>query len=546
MRGTESRRYKVYLSPAGKVCRSKLDAWRHYDTAGSGPLGQPVVENMVPPPDQLSPTKFRIPYTVTWELRALVRSLGLLVEDLPRGVVDCVQASRSDEVADTLRVLAADRVSTFGRERISSSGPPVPALPLPPQAIVDATAREIKLLRAELPLGCEKRMLGKQDWSLNQLPPYLRARVLNGKFVNAAGRAGAHCARDRRALARYKKFARACNISPPFPVGGATLLLFAQAAAQDSTGKKGGLTVAHSLKTAFASLKNHWGLEVELDAPVLFNNIKAYQGFSDTATSPSPWAYSRWCFLAVHAPSQTARVACQMAVLACNLTLRSIHFVGASVLVSSTAERVRVNLANDKDGSTDVWAGCDAVGSDGPLLWWPAFMAEAVARGYLIPEFSASGEVSLASVTVSASPVTSAGMVIAVKLAFLLVGVSLEEQLNLYFTGHSFRHFLPCIAELLMWPAPLRDELGRWSTGAANQRKAKCGRRYTFEANRALQIFLRRYVLEAVVFIISIPTEIPDSPLPAFDVLAATDEVRKCPHFGHGAIVRVPGFGLVS
>jgi hypothetical protein len=52
--------------------------------------------------------------------------------------------------------------------------------------------------------------------------------------------------------------------------------------------------------------------------------------------------------------------------------------------------------------------------------------------------------------------------------------------------------------------------------------------------------------LEAVVFIISIPTEVPDSPLPAFDVLAATDEVRKCPHFGHGAIVRIPGFGLVS
>ena len=55
-------------------------------------------------------------------------------------------------------------------------------------------------------------------------------------------------------------------------------------------------------------------------------------------------------------------------------------------------------------------------------------------------------------------------MVILTKIAFLSVDVSLPDQLAFHLNGHSFCHFVPCIAELLAWLASVRDELG-WSLG---------------------------------------------------------------------------------
>ena len=539
----KARSYKVYYSAKGQSFPSKLAAWRDYDTSGSVILTPPVVETSAPVPP--SPT-FKIPRVVSPELASLVLALGMSLSDLPSDVVDCVQATRSAGVSTPLKALAADRITLFGRERLSSSGPPLPALPVDSSLITSSAEKEISLLRAELPQGCEARMLGSSGWSHNQLPPSLRAKALDLKFNSMAGRAGANCARNRRALIRYKNFCLKEHVSPHFPVGGSTLLLFVDAAAASSKGSKGGRTVAYSLKTAFVSLKEHNGLEVELDAPVLFNNIKPYKGDSETATSPSPWALSRWCFLAVHAPSPVARLACAVAAIACLLSLRAVHFVGATALTSSDASRIRVNLAKDKDGSDNVWAGCDAEGPDGPLEFWPTFLADALERGYLVPNVTSSKEVTLESSSISSSPVTSAGMVVISKLAFLLLGVSLVDQKAFHLTGHSFRHFFPCIGELFMWLASLRDELGRWATGAANRKRHLCGPRYTVKANQALQIFLRRRALEAVRLILSLPDVQPESAVPDFDSLAACEQIRASRLFGPGAFTWVPEFGAVS
>ena len=154
-----------------------------------------------------------------------------------------------------------------------------------------------------------------------------------------------------------------------------------------------------------------------------------------------------------------------------------------------------------------------------------------------------SGEVSLSSAVVLDRAVTSGGMANIAKLSFLLVDVSLADQKAFHFTGHSWRHFLPCIAELLCWAPPVRDELGRWATGAANAKRCKCGPRYTIKANRALQIYLRALAVRACSFLVSLSGDIPDSPQPAFEALAELEELRSSEYFGHSAVGYVPGFG---
>lgn len=51
---------------------------------------------------------------------------------------------------------------------------------------------------------------------------------------------------------------------------------------------------------------------------------------------------------------------------------------------------------------------------------------------------------------------------------------------------------------MLAWLASIRNELGRWSTGAANAKRALCGPRYTVKANQALQIFICRVAVQRV------------------------------------------------
>mmetsp|Transcript_48906 Transcript_48906/g.97571 ORF Transcript_48906/g.97571 Transcript_48906/m.97571 type:complete len:478 (-) Transcript_48906:49-1482(-) len=476
----------------------------------------------------------------------LAASVGITADELPYAVLDCIQASRSALVPRVLRAMATEHVLLFGRERITSAGLPLPThAPVTSVSSSAIVAKEIQLLRQELPLGCERRMFGS-DHGYKQLPPNLRSGVLMRKFVSIAGRNAANCARDRRALVRYKNYCDKVSMNSYFPVGGPAFVLFVDDAFKSSKGKKGGRTVAHSLKVAFIHLHHHCGLEVEFDAPIMFNTVKPYRGDADTATSPSLWAVQKWELLAYHAPSPVVRLACQVALIASLLSLRAIHLVGSSALPSSTDAMLIINLLSDKDGSANIWAGCDAIGVSGPLAWWPSFLSAARLAGYLVPNVHSSAEVTMSASSILSQGVTSEGMVILTKIAFLCLDVSLEDQVAFHVTGHSFRHFLPCIAEMLAWIASIRDELGRWSTGAANAKRTKCGPRYTVQANQVLQIFIRRVAVQACAFLLRLSDEGAGSAVPCFDYLASCDEVRASSFFGPKAIEYVPGFGRPS
>ena len=139
-------------------------------------------------------------------------------------------------------------------------------------------------------------------------------------------------------------------------------------------------------------------------------------------------------------------------------------------------------------------------------------------------------------------------MVSLFSLAFLVAGASAKLQKSLRLTGHSPRHLLPSFAEVLMWHALLRDELGRWATGAANAKKVKCGPRYTVEANRSLQVFLRRSLRGLMSEVLSLVSddEGQEGVVPDFHAVSSLSLVTSSPLFGPQGPGYIPGFGRVG
>ena len=432
----------------------------------------------------------------------------------------------------------------FGCEKNTSAPPkaPVPQPVSETASISPALQREIEAIRKILPQECERRMLGNSDHSFYQATPAMRWQALSRKYESSGGPDGRGWARDRRALCRWFKFCESHSITS-YPIGSPAFLSFLMEAKRSSKGSKGGSTVEHNLKMAFVHMKTHLALDVELDAPCLFNVIQPYKGDSDAATSPSLWALAEWERLSVEAPFPSSRTVARIAVLACWLTLRASHFIGATVLDSSSDFDIRLNLARDKDGSTNIWAGCDASGILGQFSWWPELRDEAISRGFLVPDLLLNSDTDPdpALCQFSESRADSKSMVRIFNLAFSLLGVPTSEQKAIRFTGHSPRHLLPSIAELLAWLDKFRDEVGRWATGAANAKRTKCGPRYTTDANRALQVHLRRRLRTACLILFPfVARDGPEAMVPCFEAISSLDAVLKSDLYGPTGVGYVP------
>ena len=537
VRHAPARSYNVCVSPTGVVCKSIAAAWRFVERLPGLPDALPCV------PDVCGHEPVSV--VLSAPLASVLCALSMSVFDLPPGINSCVAAAASSLCDVSVRELARAYVVASGSDTLPAST----NFDVPSSSSADhvdgrdeaQTLVECAALRRVLPSGCEVRMSGSQH-SFAQATPAMRWRVLRRKFLAAAGRRGANCARDRRALMRYLTFCSHQGVVHPFPVGAVVFADFIDHCFSASRGKKGGATVMLSLKAAFVHMSEHFGLLTEFDAPVLFNTVKPYKGDSDTATSPSLWCLHEWERLAVDASDPALRLVFQVAVLATWLSLRAVHFVGATVLPASTASSVQLNLARDKDGSTNVWAGCDASGIRGGFSWWVALAAAAMGRGYLVPSLVVSNQEDPLSgdVALGDSPIDSRGLVLLYRVAFAYVGVSPSMQAECHFSGHSPRHFAPCVAEALMWIDKFRDELGRWATGAANVKRTKCGPRYTVAANRGMQIALRRYIREACLFLCARSEMGPESLLPDFTVLATHPEIVSCPHYGSAGVGVLP------
>jgi hypothetical protein len=472
----------------------------------------------------------------------------LCVGDLPPCVYTVSQVATCSDCPDILRSAARAHAQVFASGRASAPRREAIMSPKLADAEHSRACAEIEKLRALLPDGCERRMLGNEH-AFYQATPCMRRAALMDKFVEASGPSGKTAARDRRFIVRWLAFCSSHGICKPWPVGSVAFKAFVAHASSSSKGAKGGASVAHSLKLAAVHARDHFCLPVDLDAAILFNSIKPKQGDADSATAPSLACLAAWERLASDGASAAVRHACQVACLACWLSLRSVHCVRLSVLDSSNEDDIRLNISRDKDNSRNVWVGCEAAGLLGPFSWWPALMRESRSRGFLA---CACRFDSPCADTLSAglleSAATSRSMECLFALAFAAAGVPKSSQNALRFTGHSPRHLLPCVAEVMMWHALLRDELGRWATGAANAKKVKCGPRYTVAANQALQVFLRRSLRQVMVAVFPMLSvaEWPEAAVPDFHAMSSLPEVMASPMFGPHGPGYIPGFGRVS
>ena len=543
VRRARARSYSVCVSQMGVVYPSCAAAWRAH-------LATPT-----PPPTSLTHSHAPLPTSpepnpplpnVSEAMAIALESCSLSASALPPGVTSCFQAAFSSACCPLLRNHCLGYVDLFGPDLPLLMPTPRPRSPPPPPiphqpgvcALSLIRDRATTKLRACLPAGCEQRMLGSAA-AYAQAPVHMREAALAEKFAAAAGPQGAAADRDRRDIARYLAFCTLSGVSAPWPVYSVVFLCFVRAASKKSTGSRGGATVEYSIKTSFTHLRDNFGLPVDFDAPLMLNTIKPYSGDARAATSPTQLMVDEWERLALEAAHPIQRAACQVAVLCTYLTLRASHLVGATVLDSATDTDVRLNLPNDKDGSKNVWAGCGAIGQRGPFKFWPQLMRDARARGYL---FCGADFGSVIYGKLKNAQATRANFVSYFVLAFTLVGVSPERQKSDHFTGHSPRHYLPCFAELLLWVQKFIDEVGRWATGAANERahKSKCGPRYAVEANRVIQLHLRRRLV--VVLSALRPSMVMGEAglTPCFASLSECDALLNHIYFGPQGVGYIP------
>jgi len=544
VRTAKARNYKVFVSPTGTVFPSARKAWAFYSLPLAGPAAPPVTA-----PELSAPVALHVPDVGPSEsVLDLVAACGLSLSAIPVGIYTLSQVASSAACPALLRRAARATICDSPAVSRCSCRRTVVASPRIGARDSAASVGEVERLRAILPDGCERRMLGS-DHAYEQATPQMRRFALQAKFTEASGPGGRTAARDRRFISRWLTFCRGHGIRTPWPIASVAFKCFITEATAASTGNKGGASVAHSLKLAAVHARDHFCLPVELDAAVLFNAVKPYKGDSDSATSPSLTCLALWEKLARAHSSPAVQHACQVATLACWLSLRAVHCTRLSVLDSSNDDDVRLNISKDKDGSSNVWVGCDARGLLGVFDWWPCLMARARVRGFLACSVSFDAkDLTLSSASLADSVATSPSMEKLFALAFAAAGVSRPQQLALRFSGHSPRHLLPCVAEVFMWHALLRDELGRWATGAANTKKSKCGPRYTVQANRSLQVFLRRS-LRLLMVLVHPLLEAPDgheSAVPDFHAMSDLQAVRSSPMFGPHGPGFIPGFGRVS
>ena len=539
-----SRTYNVYVAPDGVVYRSASSAWSALPCAPCAPPSTLVCMGPPPvPPHDSRPA-------ISPALQCILEAFSIDARTLPPGVSTCIQAAFHPECPPYLAAIAQADVALQGPEHLAPQAP-VPSLELPPPAETPSgtddpsvKGKEIAMLRALLPPGCERRMVEApgDDWSYDQASAEMRETAVVRKFESAAGPSGKAAARDRRYLSRYVSYCKEVGVSSPFPVGSIVFLNFAKHAAASSTGKRGGATVEYSIKVSFLHMKHNFGLDLRFESPLLFNTIKPYKGDSDSATSPSLFVLSLWERGASEAPTAVGRLACAVATLACHLTLRASHFVGTVVHSSASAVDVRLTLGSDKDGSSKIWAGCAAAGMNGPFLWWPSFLASARERGFLVPGIVLATGDSPAEhdCGIKGSAATSTDLTNIFHLAFSMAGINIPTQKLHHFTGHSPRHLYPCIGELLAWLQKFVDELGRWATGAANAKKSNCGQRYSVAANQALQLHLRSRICEVLVALRDEMAVGDEGLLPSFAALSVSETLRSHLYFGPQGVGYVP------
>ena len=206
----------MVAAPGGRVFPSAAAAWR---ALGASSQTSAAAVGSCPSEPAAAP----VPRSDA--LLSLLASLSLSPDAIPPHVRTLVRAATCAECPHAVRVAAGFMISSNAVSADPVAHVRAAVVSSPTGSDEVACAREISALRSVLPSECEMRMLGSRE-AFEQATRAIRESVLASKFAAAAGRRGANCARDRRAVSRYLSFCRKAGVRQPWPVYSPTFLAF--------------------------------------------------------------------------------------------------------------------------------------------------------------------------------------------------------------------------------------------------------------------------------------------------------------------------------
>ena len=176
---------------------------------------------------------------------------------------------------------------------------------------------------------------------------------------------------------------------------------------------------------------------------------------------------------------------------------------------------------------------CDAIGIPGPFSWWPELRDIALARGQCTGSWFSDlvhliQRLALSSVRIFHF---SGGLEVhGLDIQSCLLPARSDHCRAEIHSVHWRLSQTPSTihAELLALSDKFPDGVCRWATGAAHAKRTKCGPRYTTDANRALQVLLRRCLRMACLLLFAfLARDGPEAMVPCFAVISSINAVLK-------------------
>jgi hypothetical protein len=496
MRQYPSGARKVYVNSSGKVAQSIPQTYKFEDPIPSSPDKGQIISN----PELSGPI---IP-PISPKLRLLAHALEIPTPLLRDNKIfeRSSAANMSDGAlgASTSALKEASLISISSGGASSTSRPTAPLIPdqITDRDIrgdIDARRKEWGLLQMELPRSCIVAMCGGQHM-YDLTPENERDQAVFRKAMKVAGRKGSSLARDRRCLQKYKEYRRIQGITtPPFPIPAAVATNCAQYYMETSEAfsKGAGGSIGPGMIAAFNHLRLHFGLEVDLEAPVAAS-IEKHTSSGSSGTEPVPlWIWAKveeQC----NGPNNPLRFYMRNLWLMIYTSTRAQDFHRATYCTRYSIPRATgiLEMSVVKSGEQHVVVGISDSGLFGKLPWLQEHLHAIRDFGFSTPAFDGDIRKSTAFARSRMDP-DAFGKLVPKLIEY--AGVSSATIKSLAITGHSPHATFDSIAAVLGWNSTARNDLGRWKHQGG---KSVMHHRYATKASAINQMYIRATLIEAV------------------------------------------------
>lgn len=351
-------------------------------------------------------------------------------------------------------------------------------------------------LRLKLPLSAFIAMCGGQrNW--NNTPPAEAREAIERKAIKAAGRNGSSLARDRRCLEKYDEYRSLKHITfPPFPVPPAIATNMAQhyMVSSDSFAEGKGTSIGPGYMAAWAHMRNHFGLDVNLEAPVA-DSISKHASSGEKKAEPIPlWV---WDLIEsqCEGPDTPARFMRRNLWIMIYTSTRAqdFHRSKSSNKYDIPRAEVILEITITKNGEEHVVVPIHAQGLRGRIGWLKQHFEQMHLFGFSTPDFDGPLE---SARDFNGKRMTSDKFSSIIPDIIATTGVSKAAIKQMKITGHSSHSTMDVIASVLMWSDTARNDLGRWrKSGGQNVMH----HRYATRASAINQMYIRATLILAVI-----------------------------------------------